>query len=115
MIQFICLFLPAFIALKIVMIFSKKVKTLYDLIINYFLFVVLINFTNIFILVFIFLNDQSVIDYNSFNNSFAFKYLAISIVLALLFGTMFDIIEKKVKVKLQLVKTKNDSVIDENR
>jgi len=112
MIQFICLFLPAFVAIQIMLLLEKRDFKLIPLIVTYFNFVLIINTINVFLLVYLFGNGEFHINNDAFSNTFTFKYLFISMVIAIFIGVASEVLKKNIDINLKL--KKYDKKVDKN-
>lgn len=105
---FICLFIPAIIA---VIIYSKiqneKLNLIYFLV-NYPLFLLFINYIILIVLAFIKKSAYLVIDDQSFSSLFAFKYISISLALAIILPFIFITVRKNIKIKITFNRSEKD-------
>lgn len=105
---FICLFMPAIIAVAVYSkIRNQKIDVTY-FIINYAMFLLSINYIITFILSFITGSTFSIIENQSFSSLFSFKYLSISLLLAITLPVLFTIISKNIKIKITFDKDKKN-------
>lgn len=101
MIAFIGIFLPAFITLSTVVVLDKTIKNKLHLALVYLNGLIWINIINLFLLVHIFENGEHYLNIYAFNNDFAFRYLVMSVVIAVLLGIIMVMIKKNVEFKLE--------------
>ena len=97
MIEFICLFMPAFISLN-----NKSYKNKLDIILDYVIYNL---FINIITMILICLYKREIVDvFSNFNvMQFCIKYLIISIIMAI----SISFVEKNIHLKIEIRKVKN--------
>lgn len=102
MLQFICMFVPAFVMLGITQKIENKKYQAGELIIKYFSFLAIITLINLFFLKFLG-NGDYIMNNESFTNSFALKYMVSSIGIALLISIPYEIIKRNIDLKIDYV------------
>lgn len=92
----ICLFFPAFIALKK----SKKdIKKIYTIIENYIIYCLLINFFTMLIIR-VFKNGDYIFDSNTFTVRFSFNYILVSCCIAYILPSIIKFIKANFSFKI---------------
>lgn len=105
MIEFICLFFPAFISLSVLERINKK-KEIIERINRYAIYNILIN-TLVLLIVAYLTNFQKLsLDSNTFSTVFSLKYLVIASIIGLILPYMFNYVRKNFKIEIKREKRK---------
>lgn len=94
--------LPSIIGLKIYEVLTKN-KNIKDIIINYLSLILLSNFILIIILYIKNKFEYNLTEFIESNMSFSIKYILISIIINILLGYIYSIINKDVSFKLERI------------
>jgi len=104
LLEFICLFFPAFIS---ILVESKKGLEVKKLALLYFLYNSIINFISILITIIYKKGIVSNVSENFDVFIFCLRYLGISIVIAFVLPYLFEFITKNISCKIEIKKEKN--------
>lgn len=107
MMQFICYFFPAMIAVWLTEIFYKENFTTKKIIYYYSLYTILLN-TIIFLTLVLFFNPEpSFLAPEGFSYAFTLKYFGLSLVLSVVIPFIFKLIKKNIKINIDIEETKD--------
>ena len=94
--QIIALFLPSFIALKILDHLCRNLLRAKDLIIYYFILNIFINLSLYIITIYVFANPII-----AFDDQFTIKYLTVAIVLSIVYPILLKTISKSITIRVE--------------
>lgn len=110
MMQFICYFFPAMIAVWMTEIFDKKNFELKQIIYHFCMYTILINAIIFLILILFFNPESSYLAPVGFSYAFTIKYLGFSLVLSIIIPFIFKIIKNNINIDIEIekIEKKND-------
>lgn len=102
MMQLICLFSPAFLAVAILQKIRKEPLRNWDFAFTFAIFAGVINMLSTAVLALLFRHPEAVLSDSGFSASLVFKYLALSFVFALVTPYLYDVLRQTVKIELSI-------------
>ena len=102
MMQFICYFFPAIIAVWITEIFDKKNFELKQILYHFCMYTILINAIIFLILILFFNPEPSYLSPVGFSYAFTLKYLGFSLVLSIIIPFIFKIIKNNINIDIDI-------------
>lgn len=106
---FICIFTPACLATAILNGISNKERKTSSLILSYFVFLMFITLGTLTTFNLFFDYGYSFVDMNIFTNFFSIRYLLVSIVQAIVYPILYEMIARTLDIKIEIEKKHDDS------
>ena len=100
MIGMIGIFLPALVSVNIINVIEKQELNIKRDINRVLMFSLFINMINLAILVFIFNNGEWYLNMEAFNNQFAFRYILVSLIIAVVGAFVYMVCKKNIALKI---------------
>lgn len=104
MIEFLVFFFPSFISLGIVYKSNDYKKSTQEFLINYAIYTTVINFVSLLIIYAYRYGEIITLDNSTFTVSFAFKYMMVSMFIAIMLPVLDKTIRKIIDIKIEVKK-----------